>query len=254
MEIKKNRKNTKSFYVPLLTALLVIAAAVAVAFPGRSPKDEKQDETTAAKSSVEAVLPAAREVEDKSDEDDLVPPRKADLHAPEVTQAEPETEPEPETEDVSAEAAPPAVPTFISPVSGVVSKAFSADVPVFSETMNDYRVHTGVDVTAGAGEAVLASAPGVIGAIWDDPLMGKCMTVVHEAGYVSTYKGLYETLPEGIAQGTKVEAGQPIAAVGESALIEIAEEPHVHFELTKDGVNVDPCTLVTFSGTESFEG
>lgn len=85
-------------------------------------------------------------------------------------------------------------------------------------------------------------------------MMGTCMTVVHSGSAVSTYKGLNPTLPEGIAPGATVTGGQVIAAVGNSALLEIAEEPHLHFELTVAGENVDPCLHVSFEGTEQFEG
>ena len=254
MEIKSNKKQTKSFYIPLLLALLVIAAVVAVTTSFREAAEDARRASVDTSDGVPVVATPSPEDTDlhgktpsfgEARKDAEENGEKGDETAPVM-----EETPSPETE--AAAPAEPAIPTFVPPVSGVVSKYFSADVPVFSETMNDYRVHAGVDVTGEAGEAVLADADGVIGAVWDDPLMGRCMTIVHDAGFVSTYKGLYETLPEGIAQGAAVSAGQPVAAIGETALIEVAEEPHVHFELTRDGVAVDPCLYVTFSETESF--
>ena len=38
----------------------------------------------------------------------------------------------------------------------------------------------------------------------------------------------------------KVEAGQLIGSVGDTAMIEIAEEPHLHMEMTVKGLQVDP--------------
>ena len=227
-----------------------MAAIVAAATSIRDAKSQPRG--TPKSSSGDIPVVAKPETEDK--DEDNVPPYKIERESekaasltPDVTATEapapPETEP---AEEV------PAVPTFISPVGGTVSKTFSDTVPVFSTTMNDYRVHTGVDITGEPGEAVLASADGVIGAIWDDPLMGKCMTIVHDGGFVTTYQGLNELLPEGIAQGTQVTAGQPVAAVGETALAEIAEEPHVHFELMREGVTVDPVENVSFSAAENY--
>lgn len=145
------------------------------------------------------------------------------------------------------------IPTFVPPVGGAVIVSFSDVTPVFSVTMNDYRTHPAVDVEAESGSAVMAAADGVIGAVWDDPMMGKCLTVVHSGGAVSTYKGVYETLPEGINEGAWVSSGQVIAAVGDSALAEIAEESHVHYELSVDGVPVDPAKYIDFAAVMNYE-
>ncbi len=251
MEIKNKNKQMKSFYIPLLLVLIVIAGIVAVTTSFREAAEDARRTSADTSSDIPVVAPAADTAPDK--DRGTLPDKESEKEASLIPDKEEQTEQitdAPESEEPAAEA--PVEPTFISPVSGVVSKGFSVDVPVFSETMNDYRVHTGVDVTGGSGEAVLAAADGTVGAIWDDPLMGKCMTVVHDCGFVTTYKGLHEIIPEGIAQGVEVKAGQPIAALGESALIEIAEEPHVHFEMTKDGAAVDPCTYVTFAASENY--
>ena len=42
--------------------------------------------------------------------------------------------------------------------------------------------------------------------------------------------------------------GQVIGYVGDSALVEIAEEPHVHLEMKINGDYVDPLDYVTVSG------
>jgi len=248
METKKNKNHIKSFYIPLLLVLVVIAGIVAFATSMREAKEASQRASVDKEENIPVV--AAPAGSDKDRDTETIPEDKVETEDVAV----PETEETPETEAPAVEEPPaPAVPTFAAPVGGVVTKPFSDSVPVFSETMNDYRVHTGVDVAAGEGEAVLAAADGTVGAIWDDPLMGKCMTVVHEGEFVTTYKGLNEILPDGIAQGVTVSAGQPIAAVGDTALIEVAEEPHVHFEMTCAGVPVDPASYVTFAQSETYE-
>lgn len=45
-------------------------------------------------------------------------------------------------------------PTFFMPFDGIVTKEFSGNIPVFSITMNDYRVHAGVDIEAAEGSYV----------------------------------------------------------------------------------------------------
>ncbi|MBR6918508.1 MAG: M23 family metallopeptidase, partial [Clostridia bacterium] len=226
MEIKKNKKQTKNIYIPLLLVLVVIAGIVAVSTTVRDAKEDAARRASAA--DTKSDIPVVASPSDKDKDKDDIPPYQNKIEESVKDAASDnetvESENPEQTEDAAAEAEKaPTVPVFISPVGGVVSKVFSDTVPVFSNTMNDYRVHTGVDVTGADGEAVLASANGTIGAIWDDPLMGKCMTVVHDGEFVSTYKGLAELLPAGIAQGVEVSAGQPIGAIGDTALIEVAE-------------------------------
>ena len=45
---------------------------------------------------------------------------------------------------------------------------------------------------------------------------------------------------EFVSVGEKVSQGQTIGTVGNTAIFEIADETHLHFEITKDGEDVDP--------------
>ena len=132
------------------------------------------------------------------------------------------------------------LPTFILPVSGEISIDFSDTVPVFSQTMNDYRTHLGVDISASLGSDVVAVADGTITNVWDDPFMGTCISIEHSGNAVSIYKNLDPAVKDGLVIGTSVKSGDVIGAVGESAMNEIAEEPHLHYELKIDNKHVDP--------------
>ena len=246
MEIKK-KKEQKNLYIPLLVVLVLAALIVAVTTSARQSKREAQP---SASSLSEGLPVAAKPVETEKKEKETAPPET------ESTVDTVETEPVPDetAPEQTQNAESTSLPVFASPVSGVVVKGFSDSVPVYSETMNDYRVHNGVDVACEFGDAVLAAADGTIGAIWYDPLMGNCMTVVHAGEAATTYMGLDETVPDGIAQGVTVTAGQTIGAVGDSALVECAEEPHLHFEMTISGAAVDPCMYVPFDAADEFEG
>lgn len=132
------------------------------------------------------------------------------------------------------------LPSFILPVKGVILKEHDAAVQVYSATMGDYRVHLGVDVVTEENAPVYAAADGKVSKIWEDVKMGYCMAIEHSGDCVTVYKNLGKTLPEGIAEGVSVRSGQLVATVGNSAMIEIAEEPHLHFEMTVGGLSVDP--------------
>ena len=135
----------------------------------------------------------------------------------------------------------PTVPTLSLPVdNGTLLQAHSVDIQVFSRTMQDFRVHTGIDLATEADAPVLAAADGTIARIWDDPMMGKCIAVLHTANSQTIYKNLAADLPEGIVTGATVLRGQRIGTVGETAMAEVAEDPHLHLEMTVNGEVVDP--------------
>ncbi len=147
------------------------------------------------------------------------------------------------------------LPDFIAPLSGTVSHAYSVDVPVYSLTMNDYRTHAGIDIAAERGTPVHASAAGTITDVWEDPLMGKCIRIEHAGGAVSIYKNLAPETPDSLCTGAAVESGAVIGTVGESALLELADEPHLHYELMIDGTSVDPADFMLLGTTDTaYEG
>ena len=130
---------------------------------------------------------------------------------------------------------------FVYPItSGKVIKKYSADALVFSATLNDYRVHSGIDIQAEIGTPVLAYSGGTVSAIEDLAMMGKSVTVTHQFGLTSVYMNLDEELPAGIQVGATVKAGDKIGKVGKTAIAEIGEKPHLHFEIKLNGANIDP--------------
>lgn len=143
------------------------------------------------------------------------------------------------------------IPSFILPVSGTVTNKHDPSLQVFSPTMQDYRVHIGVDLATKENAPVYAAADGKISKIWVDTLMGYCIAIAHSGDCVTVYKNLGETLPEGIAEGVSVRSGQLIATVGESAMVEIADEPHLHFEMTVGDLAVDPLEYFDENALES---
>ena len=173
--------------------------------------------------------------------------------APIVTDP-PATEP-PVTEPVDA------LPSaFMLPVSGALTMKHDATTQVFSNTMQDYRVHLGIDVGTEANASVYAAADGKIERIWDDVRYGQCVAIAHSGQCITIYKNLSYELPEGITEGASVSAGALIGTVGDSAMVEIADEPHLHFEMTVNGLAVDPLeyfdasALASLSVDASYEG
>jgi murein DD-endopeptidase MepM/ murein hydrolase activator NlpD len=125
-------------------------------------------------------------------------------------------------------------------VSGTVSQKHVIDDLIYSPSMNDWRTHPGMDIATSLGASVTASADGTVKEIWEDAMMGTCLSIEHEGGVLTVYKNLAPALAEGIAVGKAVKSGDTIGAVGESALSELADEPHLHFEMQVNGDVVNP--------------
>ena len=148
------------------------------------------------------------------------------------------------SEDEGADT-PTTLPSFVAPTEGTVEKEHDLSVLVYSATMDDMRVHCGIDISTGAGADVLATADGTVSKIYTDPMMGYCIEITHAGDAVSVYKNLAQAHAEGISEGVKVKSGQLISYVGDSAMIESADESHLHYELKIKGVSVDPMEYIS---------
>lgn len=136
--------------------------------------------------------------------------------------------------------------SFTLPCLGYISKGYEPDLPVWSDTMEDYRIHEGIDVVCEANAEIYACADGTVESIYEDPLMGYSVTVYHGGGLRSTYMGLTGEYPSTIGTGARVTQGQVMGWVGESALIECAEPTHLHFVMTMEGETVDPLNYIEY--------
>lgn len=145
------------------------------------------------------------------------------------------------------------LPTFALPVSGKLSAVHDSELQVFSPTMNDYRVHLGIDILANENAPVYAAADGTVMQIWEDVRMGNCIAIKHAGDSVSIYKNVSAELPDGIIEGATVKCGQQVATVGSTAMVEVAEEPHLHFEMTVGGLSVDPLEYFSNADVETLQ-
>ena len=142
---------------------------------------------------------------------------------------------------------------YIAPVAGKVIKGHSTTTPVYSTTLEEWRIHTGIDIMTEAGADVFACESGEVTKVYKDPLLGVSIEITHADGVKSVYKNLSGEV-EMPAVGTKVEKGEKIGEVGDSAIMEIADEAHLHFEMIADDKQVDPLDYITKESQQSSLG
>ena len=124
------------------------------------------------------------------------------------------------------------------PVKGQVISDFSLEVLAYDETMGDWRVHEGLDIAAAVGTTVKAVNAGTVIAVYQDDLMGTVVEMEHENGLGSLYANL--AAQPTVKAGDTLDTGAVLGAVGETAIAEVAKPAHLHFEMRRDGENVDP--------------
>ena len=131
---------------------------------------------------------------------------------------------------------------FQKPVEGEIVREFAQDNLVYSETLEEWVTHNGIDIKADKTTVVKAAEAGVVKAIKNDPRYGLTIVIEHDDVYQTVYSNLLTS--EFVVEGETVEKGQSIGTVGNSAVFEIADEPHLHFEILKDAIAVDPAIYI----------
>ena len=128
--------------------------------------------------------------------------------------------------------------SFEKPVEGDIVRDFAVDNLIYSNTLQEWTTHTGVDIKADKTTIVKAAESGIVKTIKNDPRYGLTVIVEHENGFQTVYSNLLTS--EFVVVGEKVEKGQSLGTVGNTAAFEIADDAHLHFEILKDSVQVDP--------------
>ncbi len=146
-----------------------------------------------------------------------------------------------QTDEASADVQEPLTPVYSRPVSGEMLKAFSGDELVKSETMNDWRTHNGADYAAAIGDPVYAVYSGEVTRAEEDPMLGFVVELKLDTGYHVLYANLAGS--QDVQVGQRISQGEQIGTVGNTALIESAELPHLHFEARSGDKRIDPESL-----------
>ena len=127
---------------------------------------------------------------------------------------------------------------FSFPVNGEIIKAFAKENLVYSETLKEWITHLGIDIKADKTTIVKSAEEGTVKWIKNDPRYGLTVIIEHADGFKTLYANLLTT--EFVSEEEKVSKGQTIGTIGTTAPFEIAEGAHLHFEILKDDVQIDP--------------
>ncbi|MGV8145803.1 MAG: peptidoglycan DD-metalloendopeptidase family protein [Alkaliphilus sp.] len=124
------------------------------------------------------------------------------------------------------------------PVIGQVGLNFANDRLVYHKTLDHWSTHKGVDIHAKEGVPVRAALEGEVIEIINDTIMGITITIAHSGELVTQYSNL--STSEMVEIGESVEKGQIISGVGRSAASKLKEGALLHFQVIRNGENIDP--------------
>lgn len=130
--------------------------------------------------------------------------------------------------------AAPQAGQLVAPVNGEISSGFGWRRDPIS---GQRGWHSGIDIAAPEGSPVKACLDGQVAFAGKRDGYGNLVIVEHPGG-LRSYYGHNATM--NVTEGQAVRAGQQIAAVGRTGR---ATGPHLHFEIRRDDVAVDPMKL-----------
>lgn len=207
---------TKGYYMVLALCVLTVGT---VSFLSYRLSQKKQAETPLTQNDTQDVEKVEENVTDDRTEEEENAEDPADGETPEA-------------QIPAAE--------YGAPLTGEIIAHYSPEQPVYSYTLNDWRVHCGIDIAAEAGTTVLNVSEGVVESASTDDLMGNLVVVRHTDGKISRYASL-DTIA--VQEGQIVAKGDAIGTVGKTMLLECGETDHLHYELWNNDQPTDPSFL-----------
>ncbi len=121
------------------------------------------------------------------------------------------------------------------PCIGEISSPFGQrEHPLNGES----KFHNGIDIAVDAGTDIKAIEDGTIEKSTYNQYSGNFVVITHQDGYTSSYAHLGECK---VTEGQKVKKGDIIGLAGSTG---VATGPHLHMEIRKDTVPINPLELI----------
>lgn len=237
---KSRKNNSKGFYIALGVCLIAIGVAAWTTYDSvvnyASP-----NEGSASSTAVEQTNQTVSGIKVITSEPALVPEESSQAAPSSQAASKPVSSAAPQKTVSSVPAKQTVAPvlTFKYPVSNIATQNYSGQNPIYSKTMQDWRVHTGIDLSAQQGDAVKAAADGTVKDVYADDSFGNTIVITH-GDIEAYYCGMGQT---SVKKGDTVKQGQQIGTVG-VVPCESMEASHLHLAMKKSGKYIDPLSVL----------
>lgn len=131
--------------------------------------------------------------------------------------------------------------SLVWPVMGNVILPYSMDTTIYFQTLDVYKCNPAILIEGEEGADVVSACNGKVKEITDTREFGTIVVIDMGSGYEATYGQVMNVC---VNVGEKVSESQNIAEVAPASSYYSEEGNHLYFAITKDGVPVDPMTLI----------
>jgi len=137
--------------------------------------------------------------------------------------------------------------SFAAPVASVtVLKSYSGTELQYNNTLKQWEAHKAVDFSGTSGADVFAVYDGTVKEVYSNYLMGNVVVLELKDKLTVLYASLGDDVA--VKVGDTVSKGQKIGTMSDSAKSEASDGAHVHLEVFKSGVKVDPGLYLDLQG------
>ena len=233
-------------HVMVIACMVMLGAAAILIFTGQPDEQQKEpvnnskDQTLSDVLNVEDIEGQNRRSGKPTEAPSAEPSPSPTLSAT----REPGATPMPDFTPVPMGTPEPAQMVFQPPVDGSIIRVFAINSLIYSETLNQWMTHSGVDIASPKGTDVRCIADGTVDNVYRDDMTGMTVISTHANGMVTVDANLKEEVPVKI--GDVIASRTVIGQIGDTALEECLERSHLHFEIRINGEPVNPAGLILF--------
>lgn len=137
------------------------------------------------------------------------------------------------------------VTPYMPVMNATIYKDYHGDELTYNATLKQWETHNGIDFQVASGSNVYSILDGVVTDVYNNLLEGTVVVVSHDNGLESTYGSLDSNLA--VKTGQKLNRGDIIGTVSESAYSEADAGAHLHFSMTDNDQKIDPAAYLNIS-------
>lgn len=226
----------KGFYITAAVSFVMIVAAIGFVYSSSVKLIEDLDVPTTVKQNIsEQVQKNKDDVSDPRNTTTVAGTKETVTEKSTTRTAETTTQKLTETTTENKTSESITNSSYVYPLGSKIGKDFSLTA-IYDETMEDWRIHSGIDFLSEKGSEVVSVGDGKVTKVIADPTWGYVIEIDH-----GEFTARYCSLEQGSAVGIDdiVKKGQVIGKLGDIPC-ESAQESHLHFETIKNGEIIDP--------------
>ena len=121
-------------------------------------------------------------------------------------------------------------------------REYSEKEPSYSETLEVWEIHKGIDVEANENQEIKSLTSGKVLDVYDDDKYGISVKIKSDDNTVFVYSSLGKKTK--VKKGDIVTEGQVIGYAGNTSDVESLSGVHVHLQAYKNNIAINPMSLL----------